>query len=79
MICFNEFYTFGNGIFSISGSKIDMTAPVVTTITPGANADHETVMEMHFMIPHDLQPFPPTPTEPHVYITYLPPMDLYVK
>jgi hypothetical protein len=60
--------------------KIPMTAPVVTTYTPGVGMNsQQTVEEMHFMIPHNMQPFPPSPTDSTVYVTMLPSMDVYVK
>ena len=56
-----------------------MTAPVLTTVSSNSASDQDAVWEMHFMIPHNMQPFPPTPTESAVYVTALPPMDVYVK
>ena len=45
--------------------KIPMTAPVVDIYTPGVGQNNQqTVMEMHFMIPHNMQPYPPAPTDP---------------
>ncbi|XP_052697489.1 heme-binding protein 2-like isoform X2 [Crassostrea angulata] len=60
--------------------KIPMISPMLMTVYPGVGRNYEqSVMEMHFMIPHHMQPFPPAPTDPTVYITMLPPMDVYVK
>ncbi|XP_052702441.1 heme-binding protein 2-like [Crassostrea angulata] len=62
------------------GMKMPMTAPVLRTVIPGVGRNNQqTMMEMHFMIPHNMQPFPPAPTDPTVYITTLPPLDVYVK
>ena len=57
-----------------------MTAPVMNIYIPGVGENNQqTVMEMHFMVPHNMQPYPPTPTDPSVYITMLPSLDVYVK
>ncbi|XP_034326789.1 heme-binding protein 2 isoform X1 [Magallana gigas] len=62
------------------GMKIPMIYPMLMTVYPEVGRNYEqSVMEMHFMIPHHMQPFPPAPTDPTVYITMLPPMDVYVK
>lgn len=59
--------------------KIPMTAPVLTNITHGAGPDCESLFEMHFMIPFDLQEDTPIPTDPKLYITTLPQIEAYVK
>uniref|UniRef100_K1PEJ3 Uncharacterized protein n=1 Tax=Magallana gigas TaxID=29159 RepID=K1PEJ3_MAGGI len=64
----------------LNGMKIPMIYPMLMTVYPEVGRNYEqSVMEMHFMIPHHMQPFPPAPTDPTVYITMLPPMDVYVK
>ncbi|KAJ8304508.1 hypothetical protein KUTeg_018091 [Tegillarca granosa] len=59
--------------------KIPMTAPVLTNITHGAGPDCESLFEMHFMIPFDLQDDTPSPTDPKLYITTLPQIEAYVR
>lgn len=62
------------------GMEMPMIGPWLMTVIPGVGRNNQqTVMEMHFMIPHNMQPFPPAPTDPTVYITMLPPLDVYVK
>jgi len=61
------------------GVKIPMTAPVLTTVAHGAGPNCASNFTMHFMLPHNNWAAPIAPTERGVFITTLPPMDVYVR
>ncbi|XP_060062818.1 heme-binding protein 2-like [Ylistrum balloti] len=60
-------------------TKIEMTAPVLLKVEHGPGPTCESFFYQHFMIPFEFQASPPVPTDPSVYITELPPFDVYVK
>lgn len=64
-------------VFIIAGEKVEMTAPVLTTIIPESSGN--TTYIMHFMIPHDKMVNTPVPSADDVYLVELPAMDVYVK
>lgn len=59
------------------GEKVEMTAPVVTTVIP--NSDGTTMYIMHFMIPYAVQANTPLPNDSDVYLVDVPAMNVYVK
>jgi hypothetical protein len=63
-----------------AGSKINMTAPVLNKITPGAGPNCDTTFEISFFVPYNLQgETPPKPTSDLVYTQTLPKMNVAVK
>jgi len=69
-------YISGN---NTQNTKLAMTAPVVTEIVHGPGPDCESNFTMHFMIPFDMQANPPQPTDPSVYIRYVPELTVIVR
>lgn len=69
-------YISGN---NTSHMKIEMTAPVLLKVEHGPGPTCESFFYQHFMVPFEFQNNPPAPTDPDVYITELPPFDVYVK
>ncbi|XP_052101292.1 heme-binding protein 2-like [Mytilus californianus] len=67
-------YISGN---NVPGEKVEMTAPVVTTVIP--ESDGQTMYIMHFMIPYAKQTNTPVPNDSDVYLVDVPAMDVYVK
>ncbi|OWF53804.1 heme-binding protein 2-like [Mizuhopecten yessoensis] len=59
--------------------KIPMTTPVILKVEHGPGPTCESFFYDHFMVPFEFQDDPPVPTDPSVYITVLPPFDVYVK
>ncbi|TRY90276.1 hypothetical protein DNTS_005128 [Danionella cerebrum] len=62
-----------------AGAKIEMTAPVITKVKEGSNMWDTSVYVLSFLLPSDFQAQPPKPTDPSVYLTELPDMNVYVK
>ena len=58
--------------------KIDMTAPVLTTIIHGAGPNCRSTFVEHFMIPFAHQAAPPVPSDPTVFLADQPAMDVFV-
>jgi len=68
----------------ISGSnaekkKIDMTAPVINRVIPGQGPTCADNFTVSFMVPFELQPNPPQPTDSSVSVTTLPAHQSYVR
>lgn len=61
-----------------AGTKIDMTAPVRSLMVPSDGPFCETKFDISFFVPFALQPDPPTPTSPDVFIQPADPASFYV-
>jgi len=59
--------------------KIAMTAPVLTTVVHGPGPNCKSTFEMKFMLPYKYWSAPVAPSDPSVYITELPAMDVFVR
>lgn len=75
---------FGRLFKYISGAnelnkKIDMTAPVINRVIPGAGPACESNFTVSFFVPFMYQTNPPKPTSPDVFISTLPPFEAYVR
>lgn len=62
-----------------AGAKIDMTAPVLIKVKEDASILGSSVYVLNFLLPSDFQANPPKPTDPSVYFTDTPDMNVYVK
>jgi len=61
------------------GVKIDMTAPVITKITHGATLNDKSTFIEHFFLSKSQWANPIMPTDPHVFITDIPQIDIFVS
>ncbi|XP_046347443.1 heme-binding protein 2-like isoform X2 [Haliotis rufescens] len=59
--------------------KVEMTAPVATQVVPGAGPNCESTFTVSFYIPLEHQADPPKPTNPDVFISDWPEINLAVK
>jgi len=59
--------------------KIDMTAPVITRVIPGAGPACESNFTVSFFVPFEYQSNPAKPTSPDVFISQLPEFEGYVR
>ncbi|XP_022099504.1 heme-binding protein 2-like [Acanthaster planci] len=59
--------------------KIDMTAPVITRVMPGQGPTCADNFTVSFMVPFELQPNPPQPTDSSVIVSTLPAHQAYVR
>ncbi|XP_056308027.1 heme-binding protein 2 [Danio aesculapii] len=62
-----------------AGAKIDMTAPVTIKVNGSSNMWQSSVYVLSFLLPSNYQSKPPRPTDPSVYFTDSPDMNVYVK
>lgn len=62
-----------------AGAKIDMTAPVLIKVKEDDSIWDSSVYVLNFLLPSDFQANPPKPTDPSVYFTDTPDMNVYVK
>ncbi|XP_051573519.1 heme-binding protein 2 [Myxocyprinus asiaticus] len=62
-----------------AGAKIDMTAPVLIKVKESVSMWQSSVYVMSFLLPSDYQTNPPKPTDPSVYLTDTPDMNVYVR
>ncbi len=65
-----------------AGKTVDMTAPVLTRVSPGAGPNCNTTFTVSFFVPFDLQPPnapPPKPTNPDVFTETIPSQKVAVK
>ena len=58
--------------------KIEMTAPVITKIDPGAGPNCESSFTISFFVPVE-NVDPPAPTNPEVFHSTLPAMTVYTR
>ncbi|XP_055044489.2 heme-binding protein 2 [Misgurnus anguillicaudatus] len=62
-----------------AGAKINMTAPVLIKVKEDVSIWDSSVYVLNFLLPSDFQANPPKPTDPSVYFTDTPDMNVYVK
>ncbi|XP_065119216.1 heme-binding protein 2 [Paramisgurnus dabryanus] len=62
-----------------AGAKIDMTTPVLIKVKEDDSIWDSSVYVLNFLLPSDFQANPPKPTDPSVYFTDTPDMNVYVK
>ncbi|XP_050962792.1 heme-binding protein 2 [Labeo rohita] len=62
-----------------AGAKIDMTAPVLIKVGDSVSTWQSSVYVLSFLLPSNYQANPPKPTNPSVYLTETPDMNVYVK
>jgi hypothetical protein len=66
---------------NVAGIPIDMTAPVLNKVIPGAGPNCNSTFIVSFFTPYDYQTAagPPAPTSPEVYIQTIPPLYVAVS
>ncbi|XP_022099525.1 heme-binding protein 2-like [Acanthaster planci] len=59
--------------------KIAMTAPMIIRVMPGQGPDPIENFTVSFMVPFELQPNPPLPSDSSVFVSTMPPHQAYVR
>jgi len=59
--------------------KVEMTAPVLTKVVPGAGPNCESSFTTAFFIPEEHEASPPVPTNPEIFIEEKPEQAYYVR